>query len=79
MTVFCCLTMIFVLEDKLVGHYLPSNRDNLNLNSHNLIALTSITSSDVPPQPPQTPVTDTTPVTDATLVANDDSEVNTNV
>lgn len=73
MTVFCCLTMIFVLEDVLIGHYLPSNRDDIlnPANSHNLIALTSITSPDQPP--PQSPVTDTT------LVANSDSEVNTNV
>ncbi|GET02397.1 hypothetical protein GLOIN_2v1590460 [Rhizophagus clarus] len=83
MTVFCCLTMTFVLEDKLIGHYLPSNRDD-NLNppeSHNLIALTTITSSDIPSQPlPQSPLTDTTLITETTLVAAiNDPEVNTNV
>ncbi|CAB4374598.1 unnamed protein product [Rhizophagus irregularis] len=72
MIVFCCLTMIFVLEDKLIGHYLPSNRDDI-LNPPNLIALTLITSSDVPSQPPPQ-----SPVTDTTLVANSD-EVITNV
>ena len=43
--------MILVLEDRYIGRYLPSNRDNENrLNP--VIPLTSITSSDGPTRSP---------------------------